>query len=429
MGVKRAICFFFILASFLVLIVLLPTFIYKKSVQNENKIIAAEQEAQKKDDFLLKVQEPSEAKILIITFNLNDTGAPLMFLYLTQMLHQRGYNVFLLTYAGGRHEEDLKKENIPYLISKDFFYNAEEAENLFSSFDVVISGRIPQIYTPSQEHKFIWWDHGLLDCVPMFFFQGREIGKNNPMRDIKFLIFEAKDVVFVSELQQQKLAKCRKFSSEVIHNGINPTGIDMDDPVTKKIIEAKKAGKTVFVTVGYIAPIKGQDILVNAIELLPDEYRRKTSFFIVGSEQDKDYFIRLREKSKNMPEIIWTGPVLHEKIGGIYESADVLLSPSRSDTAPLVVQEAAEHYTPSVITENMGSTYIIQDGKSGFIIPIEDPQSLMEKIKFFVDNPDKIKDFGKVGRQNYEKYSSFDTFIKKWEDKIKRKLKEVKGRK
>ena len=421
--------FFFLLAVCAVLIALLFIGIKKTFLHGEDFSAWLQYEAYKKKEFLEKAQAPLDKKILIVTFNLGDYGAPLMFLYLTQALHQKGYNVFLLTYDGGRHEKDLKKAHIPYLVSKEFYEVSEETENFFSLFDIVISGRIPQIYIPSQEYKFIWWDHGLLDCVPLFFFQGNRLKNDDPLKNIKFMIFEAKDVVFVSELQQKKLAKCRQFSSEVIHNGINPTETNMNDPVIRQIQAAKSEGKTVFVTIGYVAPIKGQDILVKAVSLLPEKYCKKAAFYVIGSVHDEKYAKDLREESEDIPEIVWAGPVVHEKIGGVYESADVLLVPSRSDTSPLVVQEAAEHYMPSVITDNVGSTYIIQNGKSGFIIPREDPKSLAEKIKFFIDNPDKIKEYGILGRQNYDKHSSFDVFEKKWEDKINRKFKEVKKKK
>ena len=399
--------------------------IFQKTHSYSEKIslwVKQKEETYQEDVFFSRAKRPLEKKILIVTFSLNDTGAPLMFLQLARLLHQKGYHVSLLSYAGGRHEEDLKKENIPYLISKKFFNGSAEVEELLSSFDVVISGRIPKMHFPNQEYKFIWWDHGLSECPKT----KKRVKGVDPAKDVEFLISDAQDVVFVSELQQKKLAKCRQLPSEVIHNGISLTGEDLNSSVAWQIRKAKKDGKTVFISVGYIDSIKGQDILVNAVKLLPAKYRKKTAFFIIGLERNEKYAGSLREKSKDMPEIVWTGEVPHEKIGGIYKSADILLVPSRSDTAPLVVQEAAEHQMPAVITDNVGATNIVEDGKSGFIIPVENAKTLAAKIRFLTDNPDKIKEFGKVARQNYEAYSSLDTFIANWEDKINRKLREIK---
>ena len=383
------------------------------------------EEAYQKDIFFIRAKRPLDKKILIVTFSLNDTGCPLMFLYLTQLLQQKGYHVSLLSHLGGRHEEDLKRDKIPYIISKEFFNGSEETEKLLSSFDIIISGRIPQMYFPSQEDKFIWWDHGLLECVPPSSLTEEAIRKDRKLREVKFALSEAKDVVFVSELQQKKLAKCREFPSEVIHNGIKSTGMDMGAPIIRDMQWARKNGKKVFVIVGYIDRIKGQDILVDAVKQLGKKYREKAVFFVIGSEQDKEYALKIREKSKEMPEIVWVGPIEHEKIGGVYERGDVLLVPSRSDTAPLVVLEAAEHKMPSVITENVGSTYITEEGQSGFIIPIENSRALAEKIKYFIDHEEKIKEFGEKSRENYEKYASFEVFLTNWENKINRKLKDL----
>ncbi len=416
-----------IFIDFIALLIVLFTCLQKTFFANESFSLWLEkkEEAYGQNLFVAKAQRKAGQKILLITFNLEDAGAPLMFLYLAQSLHKKGYNVSVLSYAGGRHEKDLKRANIPYLISKKLYDGTTEAKKLFSSFDVIISGRIPKVYFPSLEYKFIWWDHGLLDCLPKILLPKEEQRNDPSLRDLSFIMSQAKDVVFVSPLQQQKLAACRKLPSEVIHNGILPTTAKSSDPIIKNIQKAKKAGKIVFVTVGSVDLIKGHDILINAVKLLEDPYRKKAAFFIVGKEKNEKYAKFLHKKSKDMPEIIWAGPIMHEKIGGIYESADVLLVPSRSDTAPLVVQEAAEHYMPSVITDNVGSTFITKDGQSGFVIPTENPKALAEKIRFFIDNPDSIEKFGKISRQNYEEYSSFDVFISKWEDKIQRKLKDL----
>ena len=364
-------------------------------------------------------------RILVITFNLQDAGAPLMFLWLAKILHQKGYNVSVLSYAGGRHEKDLKKAKIPYLISKEHFTGSKETEKLLNSFDLVISGRIPQVYFPSQEYKFIWWDHGLLNCIsPKNIFNEAE--ENSLSKEITFLTEKAQDVVFVSELQQKKLAECRNLPSEVISNGLNPTEKKMNDPVIKQMEKAKKTGKIIFVTVASINFLKGHDVLVDAVTFLDKETRKKAVFFVVGPQKNKKYADFLYKQSKDIPEIIWAGPVPHEKIGGVYEMADVLVVPSRSDTAPLVIQEAAEHYTPSIITDNVGSTFIVKDFESGFIVHKNNPAELADKIRFFIDNPAVIKEFGKNARHHYEETSSFDVFTSKWEDKIKRKFKEIK---
>ena len=39
-----------------------------------------------------------------------------------------------------------------------------------------------------------------------------------------------------------------------------------------------------FVTIGYIENRKGQDILIQAVRLLPEELRQKAEFYLVGAE-------------------------------------------------------------------------------------------------------------------------------------------------
>ncbi len=62
-----------------------------------------------------------------------------------------------------------------------------------------------------------------------------------------------------------------------------------------------------FVTIGYIENRKGQDILIQAVRLLPEELRQKAEFYLVGQKSSM-FAGKLLEQTRLMPEIFyWNG--------------------------------------------------------------------------------------------------------------------------
>jgi len=111
----------------------------------------------------------------------------------------------------------------------------------------------------------------------------------------------------------------------------------------------------------------------------------------------------------------WTKPIL--LYGTMYNEADVVLTPLKNNNifnqvkSQLKVVEAGAHHCP-IICSNYGP-YTIDDiegkidGKQkGFLIDEDKPLDWYEKMKFYVENPDKIKEHGEnlfeYVRDNYE---------------------------
>jgi D-inositol-3-phosphate glycosyltransferase len=60
--------------------------------------------------------------------------------------------------------------------------------------------------------------------------------------------------------------------------------------------------------------------------------------------------------------------------------------------------------TPVVATEVGGNPYLIVEGKSGFLVPPNDPLSLAQKIKFVLENPNLAKHVTKTAASEIKAY-------------------------
>lgn len=77
-----------------------------------------------------------------------------------------------------------------------------------------------------------------------------------------------------------------------------------------------------------------------------------------------------------------------------YSNSSVFVLPSLADSFALVVLEAMACGIPAIVTTNTGAGEAIEDGKTGFIVPIRDVEVLKEKILFLYQNPDVNCDMG-----------------------------------
>jgi glycosyltransferase involved in cell wall biosynthesis len=88
----------------------------------------------------------------------------------------------------------------------------------------------------------------------------------------------------------------------------------------------------------------------------------------------------------NLKQTSFTGRVEHEEIYRQYADADVFLNASRIDNQPLSILEAFACGLPVVTTDAGGIPDIVTDGETGFVVAVDDHQSLADRaMKLLVD--------------------------------------------
>ena len=95
----------------------------------------------------------------------------------------------------------------------------------------------------------------------------------------------------------------------------------------------------------------------------------------------------------------------HDAVLELMQSCDIFCLPSIVEGRALVVQEAMSQGLPVIITENTGCSDLIQEGRTGFLVPIRSPQAIAEKIAWFLDNRAMIPEMGIAAQQHAAKYT------------------------
>jgi glycosyltransferase involved in cell wall biosynthesis len=84
---------------------------------------------------------------------------------------------------------------------------------------------------------------------------------------------------------------------------------------------------------------------------------------------------------------------------------DVLVLPSIIEGRALVQQEAMACGLPLIITPNTGGEDLIENEKTGFIVPIRDPRKIAEKIEWFVEAQKMLPDMSRYCRKKAMQYN------------------------
>jgi len=196
-------------------------------------------------------------------------------------------------------------------------------------------------------------------------------------------------ILALSKLEMDSLVKygIPESKIELIHHG---QGVDTNYFKPSN----RKEEKFMVLFLGHKSLIKGVPYLLEAWKRL----NLKDAKLIVAGYQDKKLIEIYRRRTQfEVPGIV--DPLKY------YQKAHVYILPSLGDPFPRTVLEAMSCGLPVIISDMVGAKDIIEDGKEGFIIPARNINAIIDKIRYFYDNPDEIKRMGRNARRKAQEYT------------------------
>jgi len=128
---------------------------------------------------------------------------------------------------------------------------------------------------------------------------------------------------------------------------------------------------------------------------------RPTTLFIVGMIRqgaDREFFNEYLASNPGL-QIHVTGHVSQKDLSMYYSLIDVFVHPSLRDGMPNAILEAMACERAIVATSVGGIKDLLEDGKNGVIVNVNDPDMLAEKILELLDNSEKRSKLGKNARE------------------------------
>ena len=130
--------------------------------------------------------------------------------------------------------------------------------------------------------------------------------------------------------------------------------------------------------VGRVQPLKGLDVVLEAVDLMRPEFPDVTMVAVggpsgPGGREEYDRIRALVERRDMGSNVHLLAPQPHAQLADFYRAADVLMMPSRSESFGLVAAEAQASGLPVVATKVGGLPYIVDDGVTGALVDGWDP--------------------------------------------------------
>jgi glycosyltransferase involved in cell wall biosynthesis len=183
----------------------------------------------------------------------------------------------------------------------------------------------------------------------------------------------------------------------IVHNGVSQAEF-------KPIVTKPHATDLVFM--GELRPVKGIDVLLDAIARLREAGRTVTAT-LVGDGPERDA-LQAQVENLGLANIVHFRPAMPG-----YEALTlgrIMVVPSRAESLPYVVLEAAAGAKP-LITTNVGGIPEIYGSLSNTLIPPLNSAALAQAIGRALDHPDVMADITRKLRQQVQASFSVETMV------------------
>jgi glycosyltransferase involved in cell wall biosynthesis len=308
--------------------------------------------------------------------------------------------------------------NLPKIFDRPFVHI------LLNCFDLAVSMRKITKLGKKLQPDIIYCNHMLANPI------GAYVG----WRLKKPVVFHARNIhvapfgrFFYNFLAKRKCVKkiiCNSMASAelflksvpekviIVHNFLDLTSYDAEQ-IQGRLRSEFKIPKNAFVYgySGRLLPKKGLPVLLNAFREVVRSY--SNSYLVIVGDNDggvhidwKSRFKELVKEWKIDDRVIFTG--FQKDVRPYLVDFDILVLPSiEPESFGRVLIEAMALKIPAVASSLGGIIEVIEEGKSGFLVPPNNVSMLTDKLEMFQKQPDLQNDFAnKSFELVHEKFSA-----------------------
>ncbi len=186
-------------------------------------------------------------------------------------------------------------------------------------------------------------------------------------------------MVHVNNEDDVKLLR-ERFQYPSVRKIVLPFSFDKENVVENK----HQSSEFHILFVGRLTAIKGIDIMLECIKRLSVKADFSLFKFRIVGSGELDFVEQFEKLSKKYANIEYLGHIPNSEINASYQWADVVLIPSRCETANYVALEAGSNSRIVIASDVSGPRESIVDGETGFLVPV-DSKSFLEKIRYVYD--------------------------------------------
>jgi glycosyltransferase involved in cell wall biosynthesis len=201
-------------------------------------------------------------------------------------------------------------------------------------------------------------------------------------------------------MAQRTLSLMGRNKLSVVHFGVDTEIFAPEDKAEGHV----NAGTPVVIgTVKTMHPKYGIDILLKAYSrLVLRKGVHATRLVIVGGGPDLESLKVLSKELGVEKSCDFVGAVAHAEVPKWLRKMDVFCALSRDESESFGVAaiEAGACGIPVVVSECGGLPEVVQQGRTGFVVPKEDPTAAAEALELLVSDPELRRKMGQYGRSH-----------------------------
>lgn len=164
-----------------------------------------------------------------------------------------------------------------------------------------------------------------------------------------------------------------------------------------------------FLSVGSLTTNKDFLTLIKSLSIV-----NKTINFqltLIGSGPEEKFIKHLVDSLKLSKKVTIKTNLDYNKLLNYYNNSDILISSSRIEGLPRVMQEAALAGLPIIATDTSGAKDFIIHNRTGLKVPIGNSSKLAMAIEKYCDNPQDALENARNSRKFAKKYCDFDRVV------------------
>lgn len=218
-------------------------------------------------------------------------------------------------------------------------------------------------------------------------------------------------IICVSDANRRDLideCPAAEAKTQTVYNGVDPSAFPSQPHRQKVRQELGITQGPVLVTIGRLTEQKGHRYLLQALPDLLETWPQLCCVF-VGEGELHDALHRLAIDLGVERACRFVG--VREDIADILAAADLFVLPSLSEGFPFVLLEALAMGRPVVASRVNGVPELIDDHKTGLLVPPRDPQALARAIRDMLKDPAAASKLGADGRALVQERFTVDRMV------------------
>jgi glycosyltransferase involved in cell wall biosynthesis len=202
-------------------------------------------------------------------------------------------------------------------------------------------------------------------------------------------------IVAISNFASSQLMRYNTYEHwnkiDVCYLGIDPSVFDRRPP-------RGGSGPCRLICVARLAPVKGQHVLVDAMQELIGQ-GREVELSFVGDGPDRRALERHVARLGLTGKVMFEGWCNQDRVKTLYQSSDIFVLASFAEGVPVVLMEAMAMEIPCIATRITGVPELITDGTEGFLVTPSDAAEIATAVARLMDSAELRDRIGKASRE------------------------------